>query len=99
MTSLDADPQSNQVHVDVDDGAMSVDFSKDRLATMSKEEKLGVAHALAGLAVGRELSADELASLESIRPTIGAPNEDGSSEQFTALGAGVAAQEHIADRQ
>ena len=95
LNNPDADPQSNQVHVEIDDGAMNVDFSKDRLSTMSKDEKRATARALAGLAVGRALRPEELTSLESLRPTMSASAEDGATEQFTALGGGVAAQEHI----
>jgi hypothetical protein len=94
----DADPQSDAVHVDVraneGEGALTVDFSKDRLDAMSPEEKRDVARALAGMVIGRELSPKEMEDLERVRPTIAAQHEDGGAERFTFMGGGQAAHEH-----
>lgn len=87
------DPAATRTTIAIGDTKIS--FDQEKLNTLNPEARKAFLTGIAQLVIKGEMSGETLQLFEATGLTLSVPNEDGSVDQVTAIGDGVAIEEHL----
>ena len=90
------DPTENRVTITAGEGSIS--FDQTRLHALDKETQRAFVRDLSHVVLTGEMGDDAVARFEQVGGTIASHAQDGSVEQATMIGSGLAAEEHLPPR-